>query len=106
MARLTIAEAKAELKQLGVTLTKRDGEFRVNVSGASELHAYYTDDITDAVASGRVMALRSTPEGQIKRALHLIKTHIGAEVNQHNQDLHNAVQLIVSAARFAGILLP
>jgi hypothetical protein len=45
-----------------------------------------------------------TQEQRIERALHLIKIHIGAEQTEHNRDLHYAVQLVVTAARIAGIL--
>ena len=45
-----------------------------------------------------------TQEQRIEKALHLIKIHIGAEETEHNRDLHLAVQMIVTAARIAGIL--
>jgi len=53
---MTIAEAKAILRPLGVTLRHTVGEFRVNLAGGKEATAYYTDDINDAVATGRAMA--------------------------------------------------
>lgn len=56
---MTIKQATFELRQIGVTLRKQDGEYRVNAKGASEVHAYYTDDINDAVATGRLLTLRT-----------------------------------------------
>lgn len=43
-------------------------------------------------------------EGELAQALHLIKLHIGPEEIPQNHDLHNAVQLIVTAARKYGHL--
>lgn len=57
---MTIKQATFELRQVGVTLRKKDGEYRVNVKGASELHAYYTDDLADAVATGKRFTLRTS----------------------------------------------
>ena len=55
---MTIKQATFELRQVGVTLRKKDGEYRVNVKGASEVTAYYTTDINDAVQTGLRMVLR------------------------------------------------
>lgn len=52
---MTIREAKAELRKVGVTLNKRNGEFRVNLAGGSEATAYYTDDLDDAYCTGLQM---------------------------------------------------
>ena len=52
---MNLADAKNELRPLGVVLTKKDGEYRVNRRGAGEGPAYYTDDLFDAVATGRRM---------------------------------------------------
>ena len=38
-------------------------------------------------------------ERRLQIALTLIKTHIGPTQTAHNEDLHNAVQLIVDFAR-------
>jgi hypothetical protein len=51
----TLKAAKAELAAIGVTLTKKDGEHRVNLAGGLEASAYYTDNLTDAVATGKKM---------------------------------------------------
>ena len=53
---ITLAEARAELRPLGIVLTKRDGEFRVTRKGVGEIPAYHTDDLADAVATGRKLA--------------------------------------------------
>ena len=54
----TLAQAKATLRAVGVTITKRHGEYRVNLRGGQEATAYYTDDIEDAVNTGQQMADR------------------------------------------------
>lgn len=44
------------MRSLGLTMRKRDGEYRVNIAGAGEGTAYYTDDRDDALDTGREMA--------------------------------------------------
>lgn len=44
-------------------------------------------------------------EQELQEALHLIKLHIGPEEIPMNHDLHNAVQLLVTAARRYGHLV-
>lgn len=55
---MTLKDAKAKLKPLGITLTRRAAtdEYRVNLVGGNEETAYYTDDLKDAVETGEVMA--------------------------------------------------
>jgi hypothetical protein len=54
---MTIKEAKETVRALGLTLTKRDGEYRVAVPGDREHRvSYYTDDIEDAVWTAHHMA--------------------------------------------------
>lgn len=48
--------ARAELRQLGVTLEILPGEYRVSLAGAGDASAYYTDDLNDATRAGRAMA--------------------------------------------------
>lgn len=49
-------KAQAELRTLGITLRKTDGEYRVAFAGkGTESSAYYTNDIEDAVNTGRAM---------------------------------------------------
>lgn len=52
----TLEQARAQLAPLGVVLTKSDGEYRVNFKGGAEATAYYTDDLNDAVGTGKAMA--------------------------------------------------
>lgn len=49
---MTLEHARIELAQVGVTIRKTDGEYRVNLKGATEATAYYTNDIDDAVQTG------------------------------------------------------
>ena len=51
----TLAEARAILASLGLTLRKEDREYRVNFRGGREGTAHYTDAIDDAVDAGRAM---------------------------------------------------
>lgn len=53
---MTLAQAKAALRPLGIVLTKKDGEYRVNLYKGREATAYYTSDLDDAVATGKSMA--------------------------------------------------
>jgi thioredoxin reductase (NADPH) len=53
---MTLAQAKAILTPIGIVLSKTDGEYRVNFRGGGESTAYYTNDIEDAVATGKSMA--------------------------------------------------
>ena len=55
-ARLTQDDVKGALRNLGLTFRSRDGEFRVNYRGGTEGTAYYTDDLSDALDTGREMA--------------------------------------------------
>jgi hypothetical protein len=55
---MTLADVKHELQGLGVVISKKDGEYRVNRHGAGEGPAYYTDDLADAVMTGRTMGRR------------------------------------------------
>jgi hypothetical protein len=55
---MTFKEAKDKLRVVyGITLTKHDGEYRVNIKGSDEATAYYTNDLSDAFASGVSMSL-------------------------------------------------
>jgi hypothetical protein len=56
---MRLDEAKRELKAERVTITKKDGEYRVNLAGGAEAAAYYTNDITDAVETGHCMGRRA-----------------------------------------------
>lgn len=58
LAMQTLKGAKALLRPYSMTITKKDGDYRVNFSGGKEESAYYTNDIDDAVATGIDMAQR------------------------------------------------
>jgi hypothetical protein len=57
----TLAEARAILRPLGITLSRRAeaNEYRVNLAGGTEAQAYYASDINDAIGTGRAMAARA-----------------------------------------------
>lgn len=65
MKRLTLATAKKEIPE-GISLRRKDGEYRVTFDGAelvkryglganAEAFAYYTDDLHDALETARAM---------------------------------------------------
>ena len=54
----TLAEAREILKEHGLIIRKRDGEYRVNFRGQSEDSAHYTNDLNDAINTGLTMADR------------------------------------------------
>lgn len=54
----TLSSAKLDLAKVGVVLTVKDSEYRVNFRGGSELTAYYTNSLEDALGSGLDMARR------------------------------------------------
>lgn len=45
----TMTEAKRMLAEIGFTIRKRDGEYRVCRKGEPEATAYYTNDLADAL---------------------------------------------------------
>lgn len=57
---MTLAQAKAACKAVGMSLRKRDGEYRVTLRNVdpqlAERIAYYTNDISDAVATAVAMS--------------------------------------------------
>ena len=65
--KLTLAQAKAELRPLGLVIISQDGEYRVNFRRGDEESAYYTTDLDDAVATGKDMAKRRAGERRISR---------------------------------------
>lgn len=55
--RLTQAVVKSELAAIGITFRRTPyDDFRVNFRGGTEESAYFTDDLADALDSGRAMA--------------------------------------------------
>ncbi len=51
----TVNEAFDQIRATGAKVTRKDGEFRVNVPGGTEGTAYYTDDAKDAIGTAKVM---------------------------------------------------
>ena len=62
----TMAEATAVLREVECTLRKVEGEYRVNFLGGREATAYYTDDLTDAIFTGRAMVAYQTVSDVIR----------------------------------------
>ena len=56
--KMTVKQAKAELKSLGIkiALIPHESEWRVNFVNGNEDSAYYTDDVWDAILTGYSMA--------------------------------------------------
>lgn len=52
---LTLKDATSQLRLIGMTLRSNSIEYRVNFHGGTEDTAYYTDDLADAVATGKMM---------------------------------------------------
>lgn len=56
---ITFKAVKHELaRDYGLTIRRRDGEYRVNFYKAPEAIAYYTTDLNDAYVTGVVMGER------------------------------------------------
>ena len=53
----TIKRAKQTLAAFGCTLSKKDGEYKVRVKGSKRGMGYYTDDLNDAVLTGKQMGM-------------------------------------------------
>lgn len=58
MSKASFNDAKAELNRLGFTLRRAGerSEYRVNFRGGAEVTAYYTNDLADALDTGRAIA--------------------------------------------------
>lgn len=52
----TLKNAKVILSEIGMGITKRDDEYRVNFKNGTENTAYYTNDLQDALETGMKMA--------------------------------------------------
>lgn len=56
---MNLKDVKKQLSAIGVTIKTIEGtEYRINFKGGSEASAYYTDDLEDALITGKVMAER------------------------------------------------
>jgi hypothetical protein len=53
---LTLKAAQHALRETGIAIRHRDGEWRVNFRPGGESTAYYTSDLEDAVMTGMAMA--------------------------------------------------
>lgn len=72
MRKTTLQSAKAQLAAHGMSISKRDGEYRVTCKGferrrAEEL-AYYTNDIDDAISTGIRMRAELSEKAAAARA--------------------------------------
>ncbi len=63
----TLERAQHYLRQWNITLTHRDGEYRVNFKGGKESTAYYTNDLEDAIQTGRAMSREGQRNPTYKR---------------------------------------
>lgn len=54
--KITLYQAKVRLHESEMTISKRDGEYRVNYKNSGEATAYYTPDLDDAVLTGEEMS--------------------------------------------------
>lgn len=57
---MRLRDAIAYLRNLGITLRKREQEYEVKPRGTGPDQTYYTDDLDDAVETGRAMAGHAT----------------------------------------------
>ena len=100
----TLAAAKTELRTARMTITKRDGEYRVafdaswNMSQADqEATSCYTDDLTDAVSTGqhmsRTMTLKVSPPALAltRNELCLLEALTNAEIRTARRQLQAVV---------------
>lgn len=53
---MTIHDVQVALRAIGISLSRRGGEFRVNFTNGPERTAYYTNDLGDALETGRAMS--------------------------------------------------
>jgi hypothetical protein len=66
---MTMKQARTALQEIGYTIKKEDGEYRVNLSGGNEATAYYTEDLNDAVNTAQFEARRTAASRLSKRHL-------------------------------------
>jgi len=64
---MTLQQAKSIARHLGLTLRKvRSGDYRVNFRDGSEMTAYYTDNLEDAVSTAVEMARKRATRTVLK----------------------------------------
>lgn len=81
------------IREMGCTARYRDGEYRINLPGASSDLAYFTTDAEDAIDTARTMsfstpmdcrtalliALSHMPDGPAKSVVHMILNQKGCD---------------------------
>jgi hypothetical protein len=51
---MRLSDAKHELRAIGVSINKKDGEYRVALAGTKgDVGVYFTDDLRDAVITAK-----------------------------------------------------
>lgn len=69
MSTITLKDATKTLSSIGISLSKKDGEYRVAHKGTRRddtySEAYFTSDINDAVTTGRALALNLIPAHEV-----------------------------------------
>ncbi len=60
MKKHTVKATLAAIRAIGCTASHRNGEYRVNLKGAGEGPAYYTDDAEDAIGTARALIGHAT----------------------------------------------
>jgi hypothetical protein len=63
--RLTLKDAAEKLKACGMQIVTQPGEYRVNYCGGREATAYFTDDLADALRTGKIMAQTPPPPPEL-----------------------------------------
>jgi len=58
-------EIAVALAALGITIAARPGEYSINYRGGAESTARYADDLIEALALGRALALVRPASGQV-----------------------------------------
>ncbi len=58
---------KSELASLGMTITRKDGEFKVRRKGAPNGEGYFTTDLNDALDTGREMAKTDSIKARVQK---------------------------------------
>lgn len=60
---MTQKELMTKVRALGLTIRCEDGEYRINLKGSPEAHAYYTNDRADALGTARQIAQQAGKSG-------------------------------------------
>lgn len=83
---MTFKQARSELDKIGISLSHGvdDDEFRVNFKSGREATAYYTNDLDDAIGTGRHMAAHrsKTVKDRIKTAVAVVALSVPVMAGQ------------------------